>query len=112
MLPPTAAVRVNVINFTGDPAPFLLRLNSIQVMDTTARAGTLYLPVMVRSFFIAPGLHHIQLLDRRSRQIVEEQLETGKAPEQNHATLELLFYADSVRISKCYCVRVYGSSGG
>ncbi len=107
----TSSVRVNVINFTTQPAPFLFRFGGIQMLDTIAPPGSLGVPVLSRSLLVAPGLYRFQLFDRRTQKIAQDSLESG-GKGADFSTIELIFDNDVWSITTCHCSRIYGRGGG
>ena len=107
-LPATSTLRVNVINLTGQPAPFIFRIGGVQILDTIAPLGTLPIPVMNRSLQVAPGRYPLQLYARQSSKLAQDSLDAGRDG-ASHATVELIFDDSGARMTLCYCVRVYGT---
>jgi hypothetical protein len=107
MLAPSLSVRVNVINFTSAPAPFIFRFGGLQLMDSIAPPGTLSAPVISRTLTVEPGTYDIQLLDRRTNRVSRASLVMAESGSRGFATLELIFDEGESRVLQCYCARMY-----
>jgi hypothetical protein len=106
-LAPSVTVRVNVINFTATPAPFLFRFGGLQLMDSIAPPGTLSAPVMSATLTVEPGTYAMQFFDRRSNKLSRASLHMADSSGRNFATVELVFEDADSRIFQCYCARIY-----